>query len=292
MPRARAATTTTAPSAKGERRIGRTPRGVGPAHARVPLGARGSRGFLVHVRTDRRRVDGVAHAQRLRDPRPAPLSPGMGRGRKPQCTFHELPARATRRARARARDAVWVARLSRGPQSARCLDGGRDAGDPAAASRDGPLFRRRELAPGAARRESVERGGRPDERDPRLERLGGRGDGGPSRGRGPLLPMGAEGRSHPSDGGRGQRCAAGVARGDPVRHRMRGGVCARGDLSAMSALPPAGYTRGAIAFHWIVAALIVFNLAYGFYLVDLPLPPPKLPSFSYHHCVGIPVLPI
>ena len=60
----------------------------------------------------------------------------------------------------------------------------------------------------------------------------------------------------------------------------------------MSALPPAGYTRGAIAFHWIVAALIVFNLAYGFYLVDLPLSPQKLRSFSYHKWVGITVLAI
>jgi cytochrome b561 len=58
----------------------------------------------------------------------------------------------------------------------------------------------------------------------------------------------------------------------------------------MSYAPAPGYTRGAIAFHWIVAALILFNLAYGFYLVDLPLSPRKLRFFSYHKWVGITVL--
>jgi cytochrome b561 len=60
----------------------------------------------------------------------------------------------------------------------------------------------------------------------------------------------------------------------------------------MSTLPATGYTKGALAFHWVVAALIVFNLIYGFYLVDLPLSPQKLRSFSYHKWVGISVLAI
>jgi cytochrome b561 len=58
----------------------------------------------------------------------------------------------------------------------------------------------------------------------------------------------------------------------------------------MSAAQAPGYTRGAIAFHWIVAALILFNLAYGFYLVDLPLSPRKLRFFSYHKWIGVTVL--
>lgn len=55
----------------------------------------------------------------------------------------------------------------------------------------------------------------------------------------------------------------------------------------MSLARPAGYTPAAVALHWIVAILIVFNLAFGFYLVDLPLSPQKLRFFSWHKWVGI-----
>ena len=47
------------------------------------------------------------------------------------------------------------------------------------------------------------------------------------------------------------------------------------------------YTPGAIALHWIVAALILFNLAFGLYTVGLPLSPAKLRYFSYHKWVGV-----
>lgn len=47
------------------------------------------------------------------------------------------------------------------------------------------------------------------------------------------------------------------------------------------------YTRSAIALHWIVAALILFNLAYGLYTVSLPLSPQKLRLFSYHKWIGV-----
>jgi cytochrome b561 len=50
------------------------------------------------------------------------------------------------------------------------------------------------------------------------------------------------------------------------------------------------YTRTAIALHWIVAALILFNLAFGLYTVNLPLSPQKLKYFSYHKWVGVTVL--
>jgi cytochrome b561 len=49
------------------------------------------------------------------------------------------------------------------------------------------------------------------------------------------------------------------------------------------------YTRTAIALHWIVAALILFNLAFGLYTVNLPLSPQKLRYFSYHKWVGVTV---
>jgi cytochrome b561 len=51
-----------------------------------------------------------------------------------------------------------------------------------------------------------------------------------------------------------------------------------------------GYTRTAIALHWIVAALILFNLAFGLYIVEvLPLSPQKLKLFSYHKWIGVTV---
>ena len=53
--------------------------------------------------------------------------------------------------------------------------------------------------------------------------------------------------------------------------------------------PPRSYTRTAIALHWIVAALILFNLGFGLYTVGLPLSPQKLKFFSYHKWVGVTV---
>ena len=52
---------------------------------------------------------------------------------------------------------------------------------------------------------------------------------------------------------------------------------------------PAGYTRTAIALHWVLAALIVFNLGFGLYTVDLPLSPQKLKLFSWHKWIGVTV---
>lgn len=53
---------------------------------------------------------------------------------------------------------------------------------------------------------------------------------------------------------------------------------------------PQRYGPVAIALHWIAAALILFNLAYGLYLVGLPLSPQKLRYFSYHKWIGVTVL--
>jgi len=53
---------------------------------------------------------------------------------------------------------------------------------------------------------------------------------------------------------------------------------------------PQRYGPVAISLHWIVAALILFNLAFGLYLVGLPLSPQKLRYFSYHKWIGVTVL--
>ena len=39
---------------------------------------------------------------------------------------------------------------------------------------------------------------------------------------------------------------------------------------------PANYTRTAVALHWILALLIIGNLAFGLYVAGLPVSPAKL----------------
>jgi len=51
----------------------------------------------------------------------------------------------------------------------------------------------------------------------------------------------------------------------------------------------ARYSGPAIALHWLVAILIIANLALGLYTVDLPLSPAKLRNFSYHKWIGVTV---
>lgn len=58
----------------------------------------------------------------------------------------------------------------------------------------------------------------------------------------------------------------------------------------MSAVFPQRYTRPAIALHWILAVLILGNLAFGLFMVGLPLSPQKLKYLSWHKWVGITVL--
>lgn len=50
------------------------------------------------------------------------------------------------------------------------------------------------------------------------------------------------------------------------------------------------YTPTAIALHWLVAIIIIGNLAFGLYMVDLPVSPTKLRYLSYHKWTGITVL--
>ena len=47
------------------------------------------------------------------------------------------------------------------------------------------------------------------------------------------------------------------------------------------------YTPTAIALHWVAGALILGNLAFGLYMVDLPLSPAKLKYYSWHKWAGV-----
>ena len=53
--------------------------------------------------------------------------------------------------------------------------------------------------------------------------------------------------------------------------------------------PTIRYTAAAVALHWLLALLILFNLGFGLYLVGLPLSPAKLRYFSWHKWVGVTV---
>ncbi|MCG5078928.1 cytochrome b [Paraburkholderia tagetis] len=53
---------------------------------------------------------------------------------------------------------------------------------------------------------------------------------------------------------------------------------------------PDSYTRTAIAFHWILAALIVCGFSLGWVMVRIPgITPDKLRYFSWHKWVGVTV---
>lgn len=49
------------------------------------------------------------------------------------------------------------------------------------------------------------------------------------------------------------------------------------------------YTATAIALHWLAALLILGNVAFGLYMVDLQLSPAKLRYYSWHKWVGVTV---
>ena len=49
----------------------------------------------------------------------------------------------------------------------------------------------------------------------------------------------------------------------------------------------ARFTPTAVALHWVLAVLIIFNLCFGLYTVGLPLSPQKLKFFSWHKWVGV-----
>jgi cytochrome b561 len=55
----------------------------------------------------------------------------------------------------------------------------------------------------------------------------------------------------------------------------------------MSSTSDADFTATAVALHWIAAALIIGNLSFGLYMVDLPLSPAKLKYYSWHKWAGV-----
>jgi cytochrome b561 len=52
---------------------------------------------------------------------------------------------------------------------------------------------------------------------------------------------------------------------------------------------PERYTRTAIALHWLLAVLIIANLAGGLYMTELAFSPQKLKYFSWHKWAGVTV---
>ncbi len=53
---------------------------------------------------------------------------------------------------------------------------------------------------------------------------------------------------------------------------------------------PDSYTRTAIAFHWLIALLIVCGFALGWVMTDIPgFTPTKLRYFSWHKWIGVTV---
>ncbi len=53
---------------------------------------------------------------------------------------------------------------------------------------------------------------------------------------------------------------------------------------------PGGYTRTAIAFHWLMALFILGNLTVGWYMADLPLSPSRIRLINWHKWGGITIL--
>ena len=53
--------------------------------------------------------------------------------------------------------------------------------------------------------------------------------------------------------------------------------------------PAAGYTRTAIALHWLVFALIAAGFSVGLWMVEQPILPSTLRVYAYHKWIGITV---
>jgi cytochrome b561 len=51
-----------------------------------------------------------------------------------------------------------------------------------------------------------------------------------------------------------------------------------------------GFTRTAVALHWLIALLILCGFTLGTYMVDLHASPTKVRLYSYHKWIGITVL--
>lgn len=53
--------------------------------------------------------------------------------------------------------------------------------------------------------------------------------------------------------------------------------------------PDVGYTRTAIALHWLIALLVFCAFPLGVYMHDLPFSPGRLKLYSYHKWLGVTV---
>jgi cytochrome b561 len=58
----------------------------------------------------------------------------------------------------------------------------------------------------------------------------------------------------------------------------------------MPTSPHDRYTPVAIAFHWLLAVLIVGSFCVGLYMSDLPMSPARLKLFNWHKWAGITIL--
>ena len=49
------------------------------------------------------------------------------------------------------------------------------------------------------------------------------------------------------------------------------------------------YTRTAIALHWLIAALVIFQFAWGWWMQDIPKQPvgPRVDAFNLHKSIGM-----
>ncbi len=54
--------------------------------------------------------------------------------------------------------------------------------------------------------------------------------------------------------------------------------------------PPTRYTRIAIAFHWLMAVMLVVSFSVGLYMADLPFSPQRLKLYNWHKWAGICIL--
>jgi cytochrome b561 len=54
--------------------------------------------------------------------------------------------------------------------------------------------------------------------------------------------------------------------------------------------PATRYTGVAIAFHWLLALMIIVSLSVGLYMSDLPMSPSRLKLFNWHKWAGVTIL--
>ncbi len=50
------------------------------------------------------------------------------------------------------------------------------------------------------------------------------------------------------------------------------------------------YTIPAMAFHWLLALVIIASFSFGIYMVDLPFSPARLKQYNWHKWAGITIL--